>query len=285
MSSTESRTLRQLACEIHKFDREPGTHSQFQTNVTQWLTDLFESREHDGRLESERARYAERFFARRPSTEDDTYPCRKRLRSRQEGPPDEGWLWETLKRPRGPRGQMRKRQIIEGWVPPDLSIKGYLDVRLPFPLPDDGLTLAEKYVVLATVHDTELLDGKQLLPPSKCLKPWEQSVCRELKKAAQRMSQDDVERLYLILADLRYDAQQGRAAPVGADNDAPDSPPRRTRRGRKPDTDPKKDKRIFDAWQSGHYKTYADLEDARDLPRGEGKRACDRHRKRSQEGK
>ncbi len=54
----------------------------------------------------------------------------------------------------------------------------------------------------------------------------------------------------------------------------------RTKRGRKPDTDPKEDKRITEAWAAGQYRTFADLERELKLEQGEGKRAVDRHRKR-----
>ncbi len=52
------------------------------------------------------------------------------------------------------------------------------------------------------------------------------------------------------------------------------------KRGRKPDTDPKEDKRIAEAWATGQYRTFADLERELELDKGEGKRAVDRHRKR-----
>ncbi len=54
----------------------------------------------------------------------------------------------------------------------------------------------------------------------------------------------------------------------------------RAKRGRKPDTDPKEDKRIAEAWATGQYRTFADLERELELDKGEGKRAVDRHRKR-----
>ncbi len=55
---------------------------------------------------------------------------------------------------------------------------------------------------------------------------------------------------------------------------------RRRKRGRPRDTDPKADKRIADAWQSGQHKTYADL--ARELKKSERevRAAIDRHRQR-----
>ncbi len=53
------------------------------------------------------------------------------------------------------------------------------------------------------------------------------------------------------------------------------------RRGRKPDTDVEKDRRIAEAWDAGRYKTHAELERALGLPAGEAKRARDRHRHRA----
>jgi hypothetical protein len=54
----------------------------------------------------------------------------------------------------------------------------------------------------------------------------------------------------------------------------------KARPGRPADTDPKKDEKIYDAWKSGHYKTYEDL--ARDLGKTKYQieTAVDRHRKR-----
>lgn len=83
-------------------------------------------------------------------------------------------------------------------------------------------------------------------------------------------------------------AEGGNGQPVESEprNATPEQAPKRAkRRGRKPDTDPKEDRRIFDAWQTGLYPTYADLDNALNLPNGEGKRACDRHRKRLPKGK
>jgi hypothetical protein len=52
-------------------------------------------------------------------------------------------------------------------------------------------------------------------------------------------------------------------------------------RGRPRDTDPKADQRIFDAWQSGQHKTYADLATALGKSKREVEAAIDRHRKRT----
>jgi len=63
--------------------------------------------------------------------------------------------------------------------------------------------------------------------------------------------------------------------------ETPASPQRRKGLGGRPrDTDPQKDRRIAQAWNSGEYKTFAELELALKLKPGEAKLAIDRHRKR-----
>jgi hypothetical protein len=57
------------------------------------------------------------------------------------------------------------------------------------------------------------------------------------------------------------------------------SKPKR-RRGRKPDTDAKKDQRVAEAWQSGQYKTHEQCGQAIGMTRKQVKHALDRHRKR-----
>jgi hypothetical protein len=55
---------------------------------------------------------------------------------------------------------------------------------------------------------------------------------------------------------------------------------RRMRRGRRPDTDPKADERVWDAWQSGGHQTHEQLAAALGKPKREVERALDRHRHR-----
>jgi hypothetical protein len=56
---------------------------------------------------------------------------------------------------------------------------------------------------------------------------------------------------------------------------------RKSNRGRKPDTDAKADRRIAEAWDSGHYPTYEDLANELGMDKRDIERALDRHRKRS----
>jgi hypothetical protein len=51
-------------------------------------------------------------------------------------------------------------------------------------------------------------------------------------------------------------------------------------RGRKPDTSPKADKRVADAWATGQYKTYEGCGIALGMTKKQVKDAIDRHRKR-----
>ena len=50
--------------------------------------------------------------------------------------------------------------------------------------------------------------------------------------------------------------------------------------GRPRDTDPILDKRVFDAWETGHYKNFADLGRAFSMTKHNTEKAVDRHRKR-----
>ncbi len=56
--------------------------------------------------------------------------------------------------------------------------------------------------------------------------------------------------------------------------------PSRRKKGRPVTTDPKRDKRWYQAWKSGEHKTYADCARALDVPEQELRRAIDRHEKR-----
>jgi hypothetical protein len=58
------------------------------------------------------------------------------------------------------------------------------------------------------------------------------------------------------------------------------SKPPKDKRGRPADTDPKEDKRIFEAWKKRQYKTQADCDRALGLPPGATYAAVERHRKR-----
>jgi hypothetical protein len=56
------------------------------------------------------------------------------------------------------------------------------------------------------------------------------------------------------------------------------------KRGRPVDTDPKADKRVYEAWKSGHYPNYSELARELKMSQGDMKRAIDRHRKRVERG-
>lgn len=62
-------------------------------------------------------------------------------------------------------------------------------------------------------------------------------------------------------------------------------PTSQSRGGRPSDTDADEDRRIAEAWHSGSYRTYEDLDKKLDKPKGSVKRAIDRHRHRKGAGK
>jgi hypothetical protein len=73
----------------------------------------------------------------------------------------------------------------------------------------------------------------------------------------------------------KTDVRRDRSGAGQGEGERPKRP-----RGRKHDTDPKADKRIFDAWQSGSHQTYAELAGTLGMREREVKLAIDRHRKR-----
>ncbi len=72
----------------------------------------------------------------------------------------------------------------------------------------------------------------------------------------------------------------GAARPDPSAGTSPVTTQKRGRRGRKPHPGFEADRRIAEAWASGRYKTYAELDRERGLTNGETKRALDRHRHR-----
>lgn len=55
----------------------------------------------------------------------------------------------------------------------------------------------------------------------------------------------------------------------------------KSKRGRKLETDPKEDKRVFEAWQTGRYRKYEDLARELRMTKDQVHNAIDRHRKRA----
>ena len=86
----------------------------------------------------------------------------------------------------------------------------------------------------------------------------------------------DAERQLELLID-------GLAPPAGDVKAEANGEPTKPRRGRRKGTDAScldSDRRLAEAWKTGRYRTYADLDHEKQLPPGEAKAAVDRHRKR-----
>lgn len=78
----------------------------------------------------------------------------------------------------------------------------------------------------------------------------------------------------------KTDEGQGNAGADTAPGEPNDDKSAKRKRGRPPDTDPKEDKRIYEAWKTGQHKTKPDCDCALGLPAGTTYTACERHRKR-----
>jgi hypothetical protein len=73
---------------------------------------------------------------------------------------------------------------------------------------------------------------------------------------------------------------EGNGGAGSAPGKSEDGKPARRKRGRPADTDQKQDKRIYEAWKTGQYKTQADCDRELGLSAGGTYAACERHRKR-----
>jgi hypothetical protein len=90
---------------------------------------------------------------------------------------------------------------------------------------------------------------------------------------------DRLETAPLSALTVRQGVGAGRTSDPGGAGQAEGDKTKR-RRGRKPDTDPKADKRVADAWGTGNFKTHEECGRALELTKKQVKDALDRHRKR-----
>ncbi|MEN6406358.1 MAG: hypothetical protein ABFC77_07800 [Thermoguttaceae bacterium] len=73
---------------------------------------------------------------------------------------------------------------------------------------------------------------------------------------------------------------EGNGGAGSAPAKSEDGKPAKQKRGRPADTDPKRDKQIYEAWKTRQHKTQANCDSALGLPVGTTHAACERHRKR-----
>src|SRR5207253_1008956 len=94
---------------------------------------------------------------------------------------------------------------------------------------------------------------------------------------------DELTRIANRLEDEDPKNQDGCGANPGTERgEGEGASTRKLRRGRKVETDANADKRILDAWRSGHHRDYAALATALGLTKAQVKQALDRHRKRQE---
>jgi hypothetical protein len=119
---------------------------RFREMVLRCMEDLIRRRDNLEDFERRRQKHFEQKVLAEPRLQDEAA-----------GPPQPDWCWEFHNRHRPTTDAER---TIKGWTPPDLSRECWPNADLPLPLPigRDGepgreLDLAEKYAVLAAVHD------------------------------------------------------------------------------------------------------------------------------------
>ena len=108
---------------------------------------------------------------------------------------------------------------------------------------------------------------------AKARKPLEHLAGLPLAELRERIAEEHAEALSGKAPPKNDQAGEPLALPDDRDK-------KKSKRGRPIDTDLKADKRIFDAWQSGHFKTYAALAAELYTNKREVELVIDRHRRR-----
>ena len=99
---------------------------------------------------------------------EKTIAADTRLKNEKAGPPKQGWQLESYVQhteKQTESGVQRNHNLIQGWVPPELSISAEPEITRFLPLRrEHELTLTEKYTVFAAVYDYGR-KGTEGMPP------------------------------------------------------------------------------------------------------------------------
>jgi len=137
----------------------------------------------------------------------------------------------------------------------------------------DGLAPAERAVLRNVWGDSDYR------PPIE-LPPGENRLRAQLDEAQFLTPKRELEIADLIQFAKRKIIPENFDPAAVANSVEPPLAIQKKPRGRPADTDVKEDERIYDAWQTGQYKSYADLANALNKKRREVDLAIDRHEKR-----
>jgi|GEM_PF-5099459 len=200
-----------LAWRVYDLVRLPKNMSRFQEMVRRW----------DREYRIQLAKYEE--WERLRREHEDRVRTDPQLRDKSAGRPEPGWNWDCT-----PIRIYRYRQSRQGkeamelwfeapngaWTPPDLFYDREPEPESLFPLPDRELTLAEKYVVLAAIHDHFCPRREPIDPWRNEQDAWEPSPKQlimpgmpyiRLMDDAKQSPEDDEDDLFSILKDVRFD--------------------------------------------------------------------------------
>jgi len=130
--------LSSLALDIYKIIQRYKAMSRFEEVVNTWAED------HQAEIAKQIT-----WNKKRASYFEKTVTVDERLQNEQAGPPEEGWEFQHHV-----QHTENRHTIIQGWVPPELSISAEPEITNIFPLRrDHGLSLVEKYAALAVIYD------------------------------------------------------------------------------------------------------------------------------------
>jgi hypothetical protein len=263
LSDSQRQELAEL---IHEMILELKGLARCRKMVRIWCQEWNERRAAQYQFRRELGKHARKIFSNR------------RLRRKTKKPPEAGWTYRAMRRIHAKKDHIFETRVFFGWVPPNLRLDMEPQARLPFPLPEDALSLQEKYAAITAVHDTNS-DG--------CDKYF---VCDEIKEEplliaykvllgnARLLKPRDVPHLKSVMMEIRNDLMNSSAASQAADNQPVSSP--KKKRGRPKQYNAYKDNKIYNKWDSKKYKRYKDLAAQENLSPLEVARAIERHRKR-----
>jgi hypothetical protein len=108
------------------------------------------------------------------------------------------------------------------------------------------------------------------------------AIFPQLDRFLRLRSDPGMDIYYISLREVADWLEEAAVSPTKVTEPIRKNKPRK-RRGRKPDTDPKYDKQVSDAWQTRRYRRYEDLAKELGTTKNEVKWALDRYRHRPQE--
>ncbi len=148
--------LEEIAIPVSELVRRPEVMGQFRQKLREWLEERRPSVVRRLEWDQRRNKLVQAAIERDAGQTGDDADS-----------PGEGWAFETFPNFSDPNSRAAARRPDVGvWLPPELAKSAQPDIpAVPLPLPKRGLSLCEKYVVLAGIRDCLLKKGLEPIDP------------------------------------------------------------------------------------------------------------------------